>query len=247
LRGGGVYKIKPVLLGKVVQSKGRMTYFFGDLERIDSAIVFWYIEGGDKVVLVDTGISEPELKKYSFGMPYEELQSFEEALSKFGLKPDDIDIIIQTHLHFDHCANTRKCRNAKVYVQLEELKFAYSPHALFAGSYPLEFLKDIDFRTVEGDREILPGIRVVLTPGHTPGCQSVLIETEKGVSAISGFCSIRENFFPPERIRGRWPVMAPGVSVNSLQAFDSALKLKSMADIIIPSHDIEMACKEELP
>lgn len=41
-----MYKIKPVLLGKIVQSKGRMTYFFGDLERMESAIVFWYIEGG---------------------------------------------------------------------------------------------------------------------------------------------------------------------------------------------------------
>jgi hypothetical protein len=56
-----------------------------------------------------------------------------------------------------------------------------------------------------------------------------------------------ENFSPPEKMRTRWPVIAPGVSVNSLQAFDSALKIKGLADIIIPSHDLEMAQREEFP
>jgi hypothetical protein len=52
---------------------------------------------------------------------------------------------------------------------------------------------------------------------------------------------------PPEKMRVKWPVIAPGVSVNSLQAFDSALRLKNSADIVIPQHAIEFAEMAEIP
>ena len=51
------------------------------------------------------------------------------------MKPEDIDIIIQTHLHWDHCANTSKCKNAKVIVHEDELRFALAPHPIEAGIY----------------------------------------------------------------------------------------------------------------
>ena len=56
-----------------------------------------------------------------------------------------------------------------------------------------------------------------------------------------------QKFSPPEKMRARWPVLAPGVSVDSLQAFDSALKIKGLADIIIPNHDLETAQRKEIP
>ena len=241
------YVIKPLMLGKMKGSKAQMTYFVDYEKEIWTAIVAWYIKAGDKNILVDTGISSPDIQRYLFGRPYEEVSPFEHALDSINLSPEDIHIVIQTHLHFDHCGNTRKCRNAIVMVQEEELKFAYSPHAVFFGAYNLEFCKDLRFRVVSGDTEILPGIRVIHSPGHSPGGQSVSIQTEKGTAIISGFCSIKENFFPPEKMRTRWPVITPGVSVNSLQAFDSALKIKSSADIIIPLHDIEVAEQEQIP
>ena len=241
------YSIKPLLLGKMKISKGQFTYFVDWLKEIWSAFAFWYIKADGQNVLIDTGISSPDIQKYLWGRAYEEINTFEQALSSAGITPQDVDIIIQTHLHFDHCGNTRKCKNAKVIVQEEELKFAYSPHVLFYGSYNLSFLKDLNFSTVSGDTEILPGIKVILVPGHSPGTQAVSIETEKGKAIISGFCSIMENFCPPEAMRQRWPVMAPGVSVNSLQAFDSALKVKSLADIIVPLHDMELAERKEIP
>ena len=241
------YTIKPLLLGKFKGSKGQMTYFVDYEKEIWIPMAAWYIKGGNKHILVDTGLSSPAIQRYLFGRPYEEIASFEEALNALGLTPGDIDIVIQTHLHYDHCGNTTKCTRAKVIVQEEEIKFAYSAHALFAGSYNLEYLKDLRFRVVAGDREILDGIRVLHLPGHSPGTQAVAVDTKQGTVAISGFCCVKDNMYPPEKMRVKWPVIAPGVSVNSLQAFDSALRLKSSADIVIPQHEIEFAEMAEIP
>lgn len=241
------YTIKPLLLGKYRVNKGQFTYLVDWDKQILAAIVFWYIKAGDKNILVDTGIPQTDIQRYLYGQPYDHIRSFTEALNSVNITPEDIDIIIQTHLHFDHCGHSALCKKAKVIVQEAELNFAYSPHALFFGSYNVRFLKDLRFHVVTGDCEILPGIRVLLIPGHSPGTQAVAVNTKEGVAIISGFCSIKENFFPPEQMRTRWPVLTPGVSVNSLQAFDSALKIKGLADIIIPNHDLETAQREEIP
>jgi len=241
------YSIKPLLLGKQQVTKGQYTYFVDWEKQIWIANVFWYIKAGDKNVLIDTGISQSDMEKYLYGRPYEHIRSFTETLALVGITPEDVDIVIQTHLHYDHCGHTELCKRARIIVQEAELKFAYSPHALFSGSYNLGFLKDLRFQLVTGDCQIMPGIKVILAPGHSPGTQAVAVETRDGIAIISGFCSIKENFSPPEKMRTKWPVLAPGVSVNSLQAFDSALKIKGLADIIIPNHDLETAQREEIP
>lgn len=241
------YSIKPLLLGKHLAAKGTFTYLVDWEKQIWVANAFWYIKAGNKNILVDTGVSQSDIQKYLHGQPYEHIRSFIEALSLAGITAEDVDIVIQTHLHFDHCGHTALCKKAKVIVQEAELKFAYSPHALFSGSYNTGFLKGLRLQAVTGDCQILPGINVILVPGHSPGTQAVAVETKDGIAIISGFCSIKENFSPPEKIRTRWPVLAPGVSVNSLQAFDSALKIKGLADIIIPNHDLETAQREEIP
>ena len=241
------YAIKPLLLGKWKVSKAQMTYLVDWDKEVWLAIVAWYIRANDRHILVDTGIAYADVQKYLYGRPYQDIKSFEQALSSVGITPAEVDTVIQTHLHFDHCGHTRLCQNARVIVQEEELKFAYSPHALFYGSYNLKFLKDLRFHTVSGDCEILPGIQVIHVPGHSPGTQAVSVETDKGTVIISGFCAINENFSPPEAMRLRWPVIAPGVSVNSLQAFDSALKIKGLADIIVPQHEMEFAERDEIP
>lgn len=241
------YTIKPLLLGKHQATKGQYTYFVDWEKQIWVANAFWYIKAGDKNVLVDTGISQSDMQKYLYGRPYEHIRSFTEALNLAGITAEDVDIVIQTHLHFDHCGHTGLCKRARIIVQEAELKFAYSPHALFSGSYNLGFLKDLRFQLVTGDCQIVPGIKVIVAPGHSPGTQAVAVETKDGIAIISGFCTIKENFSPPEKMRTRWPVLTPGVSVNSLQAFDSALKIKGLADIIIPNHDLETAQREEIP
>jgi N-acyl homoserine lactone hydrolase len=89
--------------------------------------------------------------------------------------------------------------------------------------YPREIIKRLNFEVVQGDQVILPGIAVMPVPGHTPGCQAVVVETTKGKAVISGFCSIMENLNPPEDVKTKispfasYPVIAPGIHTDSFR------------------------------
>ncbi len=75
----------------------------------------------------------------------------------------------------------------------------------------------------------------------------MVIDTEKGKAIIAGMCSIRENFEPPEIIRKYMPVITNGIHLDARQAFDSLLRVKREADIIITPHDPESASKDTIP
>jgi len=244
------YEIIPLVLGTLALDKSFMMYFVGCGTRIALPVVSFYIKGGEKNILVDTGAPAKGTEKYCPIEPIREIQSFEEALGKQGLKPEDIDIVIQTHLHWDHVANTAKCAKAKVIVQEDELRFALAPHPLFAGTYAIEMLQGLKFQPVKGDAEIVDGIKVLLTPGHTPGAQSVVIETAKGIAIITGFCCIREIFeAPPEtlKLRPSGLVYTPGIHTDALAAFDNTLKVKGLADILVPNHALELTEVKTIP
>lgn len=248
--------IKPLMLAKTNAEKGPMTYLSYPGVPIMRPYVFWYVRADDKNILIDSAIEAQDYHNYHPGfkdLPFEPIQSFEEALAKVGCAPEDIDMVIQTHLHMDHVYNTLKCKNAAVLVQEDELKFALDPHPVMQVMYPHDMLKKMDFETMKGDQTIVPGIEVMLLPGHTPGCQGVAVDTAEGKAIITGCCSIMENFTPPEDVKDKvspfatYPVIAPGIHSDPFQAYDSALKIKQLADIIIPAHDPEMAAKTQIP
>ena len=234
------YVIHPLAVGINQTDQGIMTYQKGYGKRIWLPIYVFYLEGGDQKILVDTGMEEfmvPPGAEEQTGL---RIMEFEEALQTVNLKPDEVDIVIQTHLHNDHCENTYKCTNAKVYVQKTELDFFRSPHPIDHRYYS-DLLDESEVVTVEGDREIVPGVRVLFTPGHTPGGQSVAVETKDGTAIITGFCCNQENF------PSVGPVVTPGVHTDAIQAYESAQRLKEMADIIIPIHDIGVGLRGSIP
>jgi len=241
------YTIRPLMLGRMRINCSLFTYMMNFHKEIWVPIVSWYIKAGDTHVLVDTGAPPDVMGKYWYG-DYEEIMGFEDALNSVNTSSEEIHVIIQTHLHFDHCGNTPKCGNAEVVVQRDELRFARQPHPLFYGSYLNgEMLSGVNFKEVEGDREVLSGIHAYKVPGHSPGTQAVSFETEKGRVVLSGFCAIRDNFSPPEKMRGVWPVLTSGVHTDSLQAFASAMRVKELGDMIVPIHDMAFAKKEQIP
>ncbi|MBO8128892.1 MAG: N-acyl homoserine lactonase family protein [Peptococcaceae bacterium] len=231
------YVIHPLVVGANETDQGIMTYLRGYGKRIWIPIYVFYLEGGDKKILVDTGLEQfmvpPEVgEKYGL-----DILEFEDALAKVNLKPEDIDIIIHTHLHNDHCENDYKCPNAKVYVQKAEYDFFLNPHPLDHRYYP-DILDDVEVITVEGDQEIVDGISVMLTPGHTPGGQSVVVNTAAGKVIITGFCCNQGNF-PPQG-----GVVTPGVHLNAIEAYESIKRVKEAgADIILPLHDWSVGTK----
>jgi N-acyl homoserine lactone hydrolase len=167
------------------------------------------------------------------------------------LKADDIDIVIHTHLHNDHCENDYKCGNARFYIHENELKRIHDPHPLDF-RYLEDYISDIEengqIETVYEDREIAPGIHVMHTPVHTDGGLTVFINTAKGVAAITGFCVIMENFFPPREILAmEMEVIPPGTHINTYEAYDIMKKVKEKADILIPLHEPKFASQSSIP
>ena len=250
------YTIIPLPLARVQSEKGPMTYLVGHGQPVVRPYLFWYVRAAGRNVLIDTAIEADDYRNYHPGFsghPFEALQTFEEALASVDCTPEDIDIVIQTHLHMDHMYNTAKCINARIIVQRAELDFALNPHPIFEVLYPKNITESLNLEIIEGDQTILKGIDVLFAPGHTPGTQGVAIETSAGLAVITGGCSTNDNYFPPEDIKstlspfGTHSVIAPGIHSDLFQAYDSALRIKQIADIIIPMHDPEMAVKARIP
>jgi glyoxylase-like metal-dependent hydrolase (beta-lactamase superfamily II) len=234
------YTIHPLVVGINETDQGVMTYLRDYGKRIFLPIYVFYIKGGNKPILVDTGLEQfvvPDGVEDQYGF---QVLEFEQALATLDLKPENIDIIIHTHLHNDHCENDYKCTNAEVYVQKSESDFLQNPHPVEHRYYP-DILDDVNVIEVEGNTTILEGIDVIWTPGHTVGGQSVSINTSEGKAIITGFCCNDKNF------PATGPAIAPGVHINVTEAYDSAQQIKSMADILLPLHDLSIGKRKQIP
>jgi N-acyl homoserine lactone hydrolase len=195
----------------------------------------WLIDGDGHKILVDTGANVDYIKNVKRDS-CEEVQTLETGLKKLGLTYKDIDTVIFTHLHHDHCAQARYFPHARLIAQADEIDFAFNPHPFFSNAYPLEFIKGVVFEPVEGDVKITQNISVMKTPGHTVGGQSVAVRTSKGLAIISGLCSINENF-NPSLIGSSFNVIPPTPHVNVIQACESMDKIKKVAEILIANHE----------
>ena len=130
--------------------------------------------------LVDTGYGTPLalIKDYR---PVN--ASVAEALRTHDVDPSDIRWVINSHLHFDHCGQNAVFPQAPFYVQRTE----YEGRHRYADT-PAEWLEFAGARVelLDGEREIVSGVRVITTPGHTPGHQSVEVDTSAGPALLTG-------------------------------------------------------------
>lgn len=148
-------------------------------------------------VLIDTGAGNKENEKFYeiYGVENRGEHgptALEDGLLQVGVRPEDVVLVINSHLHFDHAGGNTVREgvdsvrpafvNARYVVQRGEYEFATHINERTAGSYfahnfvPLREAGRFDL--IEGDREIVSGIRSVHTPGHTPWHQSLLIESD---------------------------------------------------------------------
>jgi len=150
------------------------------------------IEHTGGLVLIDTGAGNKDDAKFheiygieNAGNP----TALEDGIRESGHSPGDVKWVVNTHLHFDHAGGNTTKRpdgsialsfpNATYVVQKGELAFAATPNERIRASYlPPNFQPVLDagrMKLVEGDTEVLPGLRVMVTPGHVPWHQSILI------------------------------------------------------------------------
>jgi|LSQX01.3.fsa_nt_gb glyoxylase-like metal-dependent hydrolase (beta-lactamase superfamily II) len=203
----------------------------------------WLLRSSGKNILVDTGIGSFDDMKSTWGgkdkttgiplfnKPKEwELQ---ESLLKVGLKPENIDIVIHTHLHWDHVGNDVLFNKALFLVHENEIPLAINnPNWAFFYSreYPKLFCEMQDrVQILRGDYQLTAEIEIVYVGGHTPGGMAVIVSTKKGKIALAG-----DLVFSYKNLEHNLPI---GAYWRLDEVIDSVNMLKRRADIIIPGHD----------
>jgi len=247
------FTIKPLNTGLVTVDKGAYVTRGVDLGvEVDLPASCWYVTDGAHKIMVDTGMCGGELADWHHhGSKQAPGQAVHEQLLAMGVDPKEIELVIFTHLHWDHCHNMDRFSNARFLVSAVELEFARNPIPPYYKSYEHPKLgkkapfTDATFETVEGEKEILPGLSVFPTPGHSPGHQSVQAQTRGGTHIITGdavFAYV--NLEPsgehmPFTIMGRFMDIA--ASWNSLE------EIVRRADVILPGHDMKVFEHEVYP
>ena len=243
------YRVHPLPLCTITMPKGYFNYLVFDdcSKRLSVPTYSWLIEGANEPILVDTGCSVKDITDY-LGHSKEveaiapkDIVTIEDSLAKFGYSTSDIRTIIMTQLHIDHILGASKFPKAKYIVQEEELKFNRNPHPLYARTSTRQIYEGLNIETIRGDTEIVPGVEALFTPGHTPGGQSVAVTTEQGKVVICGMCTIDENF----AIEGA--IIIPGMHSSPFEAYDSMVKIRKIADTILPLHSQSLQYTESIP
>jgi len=220
-----------------------LVYGRGWGEFVDAAMLMFLIEGGPAPILVDTGTPGPELTARHHRVQLERAADAEPraVLAAAGYDPADIPIVVNTHLHWDHCANNGLFSRATFVVQERELAYASDPLPLHRRSYdrgpgstPPWMAVHARIETVSGDCRIAEGVTVISLPGHTPGSQGVLVETAAGPYLIAG---------DTVDLYANWHGTSTGdhlpssVFFSMLDVHESFEKIDALDCTVIPSHD----------
>jgi len=232
-------RIHPLHLGTITRPKIIFGYSLEEIGKvIEAPLIAWYIEGSNKRILVDTGGTDPSDDLHRAPYRREKDQSIDKALNKIGQRCEDIEIVILTHLHWDHCGGNEMFPNAQLIVQEEELRSARSPLPLHAAGYIKNIVEDFDYTVISGDKEIAEGVSVVFTPGHTYGMQGVLVEAETNRYFIAG-----DTFGLFECLEKNPPLIS-GIYVDLQKYYESLERITRLSALNLPGHDFRVFEKE---
>lgn len=155
---------------------------------LDLPIWAYLIETTDGPILVDTGMPDEMIDNSGmFARPGEEPSIVPQmgkedtivaALANAGYQPKDLLCLVNTHTHFDHSGGNRNFHDVDVVIQKAEYD-AVIPTLGKEGAFDFWNDADLNYRIIEGDHELIPGVQLLFTPGHSVGHQSVLLHTPK--------------------------------------------------------------------
>ena len=193
--GAGKWKVKVLSCGTHMNYKGALSSGYDQDLFIKLPYLAFLLQDGKTNVLIDNGINERYIKdgKAWGGIPaWASSKDLLDSLANEGLKPGDIDLIIYTHLHNDHAGNANLFPKTKSIAQADEWNNLLNP--VYAEKQRRDFDLEVvpylqnnpNFITIDGDLEIMEGIKVLKTPGHTRGSQSVAVNTVNGLRVFVG-------------------------------------------------------------
>ncbi len=185
LDGGAMFGVVPKVLWEKTNPPNEMN-------RIEMGLNSLVIKTNDDIVLVDTGIGENYNEKFFQMFEIDKSTSLLKSLNSISLKPDDITKVVLTHLHFDHCGgNCSKDENGELkptfpnatyYFQQDEFEYAKKPDPRSRGSYLAQNWQAIEesdqVQLISGNQEIIPGVEVFTTGGHTQNHQIVKVHSD---------------------------------------------------------------------
>jgi glyoxylase-like metal-dependent hydrolase (beta-lactamase superfamily II) len=207
--------------------------------KIDIAMMVWLVRGGGRNVLVDSGFYKPQFFKnwniVDFVKP-------SDAVERAGVRADQITDVILTHSHWDHADGADLFPNAKIWIQKDEYRYytadAWQKDGKHGGIDPGDVMYLLRANTegrlqlVDGDQEILPGIRVHTGGRHTWASQYVSVATKSGTVILAS-----DNLYLYENLEKHAPIAQTFDAQSNLAAQDAMKKIAGDVRLIVPGHD----------
>jgi glyoxylase-like metal-dependent hydrolase (beta-lactamase superfamily II) len=242
--GGAMYGVVPKIIWQKFNPPDQY-----NLVKLDINLLLIKTDGEN--ILVDAGIGDglSERQKKMFGV--ERSSDLEKSFSKLDLRPEDIHLVLLTHLHADHAGGIIKISedgkklprfpNARHVVQLEEWNEAMHPDERTSATYFTSNLKVLEqeklLELVDGEDEVATGVRLIKTGGHTPGHQAILIEDKDNKMICPGDIIpstyhlrlpyvAAVDLFPRETMEQKRRFLQMSTDDGWLMAFDHDLKVK---------------------
>lgn len=271
--GTGKWKATALYCGYHIAPKSFHTVGYDEDLVMKMPYLAFLLQDGEQNILIDNGIHADFIidGKAWAGCPADAGEKdLLESLEKLGLVPDDIDLVLYTHLHNDHAGNAHLFPNTKSIAQKDEwynlnnqvfaekLRRDYDPAVI-------PVLKaNKNFFTIEGDMDLTEGIKLIKTPGHTRGSMSVVVNTIHGVRVFVGdqfhqVCSCFPEMTEITDCDGKvhkitpapsdWPTIPSSLVYNYYAYYDSAEKIKVhipelKPECVICGHDSAVLYRE---
>lgn len=229
------YRVTALKLGSLSVDKAAMTYMSGFGQKLNLPVWAAAIEGNGVRALVDTGIRDHDRWAQELNPCWREKdESIEAALAEIGWSLSDVDIVVNSHLHYDHAENNTSFRNARFVVSRAEWEYAKSPIPSQAKLYDFawtdESINHMNYQLISvDDYDLLPGIRLIQTPGHSRGHQSVVVNTSEGLLCVAGDAACLPESF--------WRPAPPGGATSIEEGFASLDRIRTSADLVFMNHD----------
>jgi glyoxylase-like metal-dependent hydrolase (beta-lactamase superfamily II) len=207
--------------------------------KLDIAMMVWLVRGNGRNVLVDSGFYRPQfLEKWKVS----EFVRPDQAVAALGVGPEDVTDVVLTHAHWDHAGGADLFPRAQIWIQRDEYAYytgdAWQSGGKHGGVEPddVAFLLRANtegrLHLVEGDKEILPGIRVFIGGRHTWQSQYVAVAAKPGVVVLAS-----DNMYLYENLEKHAPVAQTFDEASNLRAQDRMRELASELRLIVPGHD----------
>ncbi len=233
MKENNLFKVKPVLVGEFGPVREDVKFRGGNPFKEEAVPSYlFYLESCKNRIVVDTGLGLPEKSSQLTGLECKG-KNIIEVLERESIDPERVDLVICTHLHWDHVGNLGLFKKARIVCQRSEIGWALSPPHWETG-YLKEFLNHLWMApdcilAVDGNVQLLEGINLTKTGGHTPGSQVVGVDTPEGRVLIAG-----DLVMSLKNLDQEWPI---GLFWSLEECIRGMRWLKEQEALVLPGHD----------